>query len=119
MKTKLWKILLFHLFDLVMVNAQIFHNKSSTKNMSLEIFYEKVTEGRFLASDRTEIQVQDQTSSPACRLVVRDHSIYSIPAKHAKLVEKYQLSFLVSAEKDMPDTEICEDVLKCTAENAM
>jgi hypothetical protein len=29
-----------------MVNAQILLNKSSKKNMSLEIFYEKVAEGR-------------------------------------------------------------------------
>jgi hypothetical protein len=28
-----------------MVNAQILHNKSSKKNTSLEIFYEKVAEG--------------------------------------------------------------------------
>jgi hypothetical protein len=28
-----------------MVNAQILHNKSSKKNTSLEIFYEKFTEG--------------------------------------------------------------------------
>jgi hypothetical protein len=27
------------------VSAQILHNKSSKKNMSLEIFYEKVAEG--------------------------------------------------------------------------
>jgi hypothetical protein len=45
-KTKLWRKLLFYLFDLVMVNIQILHNKSSTKNTSLEIFYEKVTDGR-------------------------------------------------------------------------
>jgi hypothetical protein len=30
--------------DLVVVNAQILHNKSSKKNTSLDIFYEKVTE---------------------------------------------------------------------------
>jgi hypothetical protein len=66
-----------------MINAQILHNKSSKKNTSLDIFYEKFTEGRLLASDRTEIKVKDQTSSPACRLVLRDHSIYSIPATHA------------------------------------
>jgi hypothetical protein len=42
--TKLWRKLFFHLLDLVVVNAQILHNKSSKKNMSLEIFYEKVTE---------------------------------------------------------------------------
>jgi hypothetical protein len=29
-----------------MVNAQIVHNKSSKKNTSLEIYYEKFAEGR-------------------------------------------------------------------------
>jgi hypothetical protein len=38
---KLWRKLFFHLLDLVGVNAQMLHNKSSEKNMSLEIFYEK------------------------------------------------------------------------------
>jgi hypothetical protein len=70
--------------------------------MSLEIFYEKVAEV-LLASDGMEIQVQGQTSSPVGRLVGRDHSIYSIPATHAKLEGKSQLSFLVSAEKQAPD----------------
>jgi hypothetical protein len=63
-----------------------------------------------LASDNMEIQVQGQTSSPADRFVRRDHSIYSIPATHAKLVGKSQLSFLVSAEKDVPDQESCKDM---------
>jgi hypothetical protein len=45
-KTKLRKKLFFRLFDLVMVNAQILHDKWSKKNTSLEIFYEKVSEGR-------------------------------------------------------------------------
>jgi hypothetical protein len=43
------------------VNAQILHNNSHKKNMSLEIFYEKVAEV-LLASDGMEIQVQGQTS---------------------------------------------------------
>jgi hypothetical protein len=97
----LWKKLFLNLFDLVVVNAHILHNKSSRKNMSLEIFYEKFA-AVLLASDGTEIQVQGQTSSPAGRLVGRDHSVYSIPATHAKLEGKSQLSFLVSAEKQRP-----------------
>jgi hypothetical protein len=44
-KTKLWRKLFFHLFDLVMVSVQILHNRSSKKNISLEILYEKFTEG--------------------------------------------------------------------------
>jgi hypothetical protein len=36
--TKLWRKLFVHLLDLVVVNAQIMHNKSSKKNTSLEIF---------------------------------------------------------------------------------
>jgi hypothetical protein len=51
--------------------------------------------------------------------VGRDHSIYSIPATHAKLAGKLQHSFLVSAEEEVPGQESCEDVLQCTAENAM
>jgi hypothetical protein len=53
-------------------NVHILHNKASKKKMSLEIFYEKVAE-RLLASAGTEMQVQGQTSSPADRLVGRDH----------------------------------------------
>jgi hypothetical protein len=79
----------------------------------------KSPKGVLLASDETEIQVQDQTISPACRLIQRDHSIYSISATHAQLAGKSQLSFLVSAEKDVPDPKSCEDVLQCTAENVI
>jgi hypothetical protein len=39
------------------VNSHILHNKSSKKNMSLEILYKKVAEG-LLASDVMEIQLQ-------------------------------------------------------------
>jgi hypothetical protein len=69
----------------------------------------KSPKGVLLASDGTEMQVQGQTSSTAGRLVGRDHSIYSIPATHAKLVGKSQHSFLVSAE-DTSDWESCEDM---------
>ena len=55
--------------------------------MSLEIFYEKVAEG-LLASAGMEIQVQGQSTSPAGRLVGRDHFLYRIPATHAKLEGK-------------------------------
>jgi hypothetical protein len=79
----------------------------------------KLPKGVLLASDRMEIQVQDQTISPACTLIGRDHSIYSIPVTHAKLAGKSQLSFLVSAEKDAPDPKSYEDTLQRTAENAM
>jgi hypothetical protein len=72
----------------VVVNAHILHNKTS-KKLSLEIFYEKVTEG-LLASASMEIQLQGQTSNPAGRLTGRDHSVYRIAAKHAKLEGKFQ-----------------------------
>jgi hypothetical protein len=62
--------------------------------------------------------VQDQTISPACRLIGRDHSIYSIPATHAQLAGKSQLSFLAGAE-EAPDPESCEDILQRTAKNDM
>jgi hypothetical protein len=71
----------------------------------------KSPKGVLLASDGTEIEGQDQTISSAFRLIGRDHSIYSIPATHAKLAGKSQLSFLVSAEKDTQALESCEDVL--------
>ena len=51
---KWWKKLFFHLFDLVVVNAHILHNKTSKKKMSLEIFYEKAAKG-LLASAGTEM----------------------------------------------------------------
>jgi hypothetical protein len=107
---KLWKKLFFHLFNLAVVNAHILHNKSSKKNMLLETVYEKVAKV-LLASDSMEIEVQDQTSSPAGRLAGRDHSVYDIPVTHAKLEGKSWLSFLVSAEKQAPDWENCEEVL--------
>ena len=65
----------FYLFDLVVVNAHIVHNKTSKKKMSLEIFYEKVAEG-LLASAGTEMQVQGQSSSPAGRLVGRERPLF-------------------------------------------
>jgi hypothetical protein len=77
--------------------------------MSLEIFYEKVATG-LLACAGMEIQVQDQTSSPAGRLVGTDHSIYRIPVTHAKLEGKSQRSCSVSAEKQVPDQENCEEM---------
>jgi hypothetical protein len=49
------------------VSAHILHNKTNKKKMSLEIFYEKVTEG-LVASAGMETQVQGQSSSPAADL---------------------------------------------------
>jgi hypothetical protein len=49
-----------------MVNAHILHKKSSKEKMS-EMFYAKVAEG-LIASARTDIQEQGQTSNPAGRL---------------------------------------------------
>jgi len=57
----------FTLFNLVVVSAHILHNKTNKKKMSLEIFYEKVTEG-LVASAGMETQVQGQSSSPAADL---------------------------------------------------
>jgi hypothetical protein len=79
----------------------------------------KLPKGILLASDGTKMQVQCQADSTAGRLLGRDHSIYSIPATHAKLAGKSQHSFLGSAKKDVPDWESCEDVLQCTGENTV
>jgi hypothetical protein len=89
---KIVEDIFLHLFDLVVVNAYILHNKSSNKNMSLEISYENVAK-LLLASDGRKIQVQGQTSSPAGRIVGRDDSVYSIPAAHAKLEGKVSSPF--------------------------
>jgi hypothetical protein len=87
------------------------------ENTSLEIFYEKVAEGRMLASDGPEIQGKIRLAVQV-PFIGRDHSIYSFQVTHAKLVGKSQLSFLVSAEV-APYPKSYEDVLQCTAENAM
>jgi len=100
---KWWKKLFFHLFDLVIVNAHILHNKTSKKKMSLEVFYEKVAEG-LLASAGTENQVQGQTSSPAGRLVQRDHFLYRIPVTHAQAEGTSQRSCRVCAERSKRQT---------------
>jgi hypothetical protein len=60
-------------------------------------FYEKVAEG-LLASAGTEPEVQGQTS-PAGRLIGRDHFLCRIPATHAKLKGKSQRSCCVGAER--------------------
>jgi len=110
---KCWKKLSFHLFDLLVVNAHILHNKTSKKNMLLEIFYKRVAEG-LLASARTEIQVQDRTSSSAGRLLGRDHFLYSIPATHSELEGKSQCSCCECAETSKCQTrktvKICATV---------
>jgi hypothetical protein len=107
---KWWKKLFFRLFDLVVVNAHILRNKTSKKKMLLEIFYERVAEGLLasastemqglLASAGTEMQVQGQTSSPAGRLVRRDHFLYRIPATHAKVEGTSQRSCHVCVQKE-------------------
>jgi translation initiation factor RLI1 len=66
-------------------------------------FYEKVAEG-LLTSAGTEPQVQGQTSSPAGRLIGRDHFLYGIPVTHAKLKGKSQRSCRVRAERSKRQT---------------
>jgi hypothetical protein len=97
-----WKKLILHLFNLVVFNAQFLHTKTCKKKMS-EIFYERVTEG-LLASASIEIQVHGQSSSPAGRLVGRDHSVYRIPLKQAKLEGKSQCSCRMCAERSKRQT---------------
>jgi hypothetical protein len=108
---KWWKKLFFRLFDLVVVNAHILHNKTSKKKMLLVIFYEKVAEG-LLASAGTEKQVQGQTGSPAGSLVGRDHFLYRIPATHAKVEGTPQHSCHVCAEESKRQTR--KTIKKCT-----
>ena len=108
---KWWKKHSFRLSNLVVVNAHILHNKTSKKKMSLEIFYEKVAEG-LLAIAGTELQVQGQTSSPAGRLLGRDHFLYRIPATHAKMEGTSQRSCRACAEKSKHQTG--KTIKKCT-----
>jgi hypothetical protein len=108
---KWWKKLFFNLFDPAVVSAHVLHNKKKKKKMLLEIFYEKVAEG-LLASAGADIQVQGQTSSPADRLVGRDHFLYRIPATHAKVEETSQRSCHMSAERSKCQTG--RTVKKCT-----
>jgi hypothetical protein len=110
--------LFFHLFDLVIVNAQSCITNQARKIHHWKFSTKKSPKGVLLASYGKEIQVHEQTSSPACRFIVIDHSIYSIPATHAKKAGKSQLSFLVSAKKVTPDPESCKDTLQRTTENA-
>jgi hypothetical protein len=95
--------LFFHLFDLVVANAHILHNKTSKEKMSLEIFYEKVAEG-LLANAGADILVEGQTNSPAGRLVGREHFLYRIPATHGKVEGKSQRSCRVCAERSKRQT---------------
>jgi len=94
-------------------NCQCTHlaQQNKQEKMSLEVFYKKVTEG-LLASAGTEIQVQGQTSSPAGRLVGRDHFLYRIPATHAKVEGTSQRSCRVCAERSKRQTR--KTVKKCT-----
>jgi len=103
--------LFFYLFDLVVVSAHILHNKTSKKEMLLENFYEKVAEG-LLTSAGTEIQVQGQTSSPAGRLVGRDHFLYRIPATQAKMEGTSQCSCSMCADRSKSQTG--KTAKKCT-----
>jgi hypothetical protein len=100
--------LFFRVFDLVVVNAHILHNKTSKQKISLEIFYEKVAKG-LLASAGTKIQEQGETSSPAGRLIGRDHFLYRVPATHAKMEGTTQRS---CAEKSKRQTG--KTIKKCT-----
>ena len=108
---KWWKKLFFHLFDLVVVNSHILLNKTSKKKMSVEIFHEKISKG-LLISACTKIQEQGQTTSPASRLVGRDHFLCRIPATHAKLEGESQCSRRVCAERSKRQTG--NTVKKCT-----
>ena len=83
--------------------------KQARKKCRWKFFYEKVAEG-LLASAGMEIQVQGLSSSPAGRLVERDHFLYRIPVTHAKLEGKSQRSCRVCVEKQAPDREKCEEV---------
>jgi len=94
--------------------------KQARKKMSLEIFYEKVAEG-LLSSAGTEIQVQGQTSSPAGRLVGRNHFLYRITVTHAKVEGTSQRLCCVCVQREASTIpgKLQRNALHCTAENVM
>jgi len=65
-----------------------------------------------LASAGTEIQMRGQTSSPAGRLVGRDHSVYRIPVKQANMEGNSQRSYRECGERRKCQTG--KTVKKCT-----
>jgi hypothetical protein len=67
--------------------------------MSLEIFYEEVTEG-LLANAVRKIEAQGQTNRPASRLVGREQFIYRIPVTHARLEGKFQCTCSVCVQRE-------------------
>jgi hypothetical protein len=66
-------------------------------------FYENVAEGLFTSAG-TEPQVQGQSSSPAGRLIGKDHFLHRIPVTHAKLKGKSQCSCPMRAERSKRQT---------------
>jgi hypothetical protein len=100
--------------------THILHKKSSKEIMSLEMFYGKVAKG-LIASARTDIQEQGQTSNPAGRLdQPTDHFVYRIPATQGRVKGKTQRSCRVSAEKSKARQEKPRKIaLRRTAENAI
>jgi hypothetical protein len=84
---KWWKKVFFHLFDLAIVSSHILHTETNQNEIPLEMFCEKIAEG-LITSAGTEIQVHGKTSTPAGRLIGRDHFLYRIPVTHAKLEGK-------------------------------
>ena len=65
-----------------------------------------------LASAGTTFQVHYQTSSPASRLIGRNHYLYRIPVTHAKLEGKSWHSCLMYAERCKHQAR--KTVKKCT-----
>jgi len=93
------------------IHDVFFLTTAKKKKRSLEISYEKVAKG-LVASADTETQVQSQSSSPAGRLVGRDHSVYRIPVKQAKLEGKSKCSCHVCVwrKKQASDWENCAEM---------
>jgi hypothetical protein len=86
-------------------NGEFTHLAQQIKQekISLEMFYEKVTEG-LLASAGTENGTQGDNKSAAGRLVGRDHFLYRIPETHATMEGSSQRSCHVCAEKSKRQT---------------
>jgi hypothetical protein len=82
-KTRLWRKLFFHLFNLVVVNAQILHNKSSKKDTLLEIsmksrqraYYSLVMEWKFKCKIRIAVQLADLKGETIPYTVFQQHML--------------------------------------------
>jgi len=116
---KWWKKHFFRLFDLVVVNAHILHNKTSKKKISLEIFYEKVAEGLLTSvvlkckcKVRLAVQQADLLGETIFYIGFQRHMLRwrELHSAHVACVQR---------KAYVRPGKLQRSALQCTAENAM